>query len=605
MSVQALIAQAAAAYAQGDMAVAERTCREILAREPAQPDATHLLGLLARRSGDLSGALELLRASVTRKPGDAEYRINLGNLLRAAGRLAEAEAEYAQALIIAPGNRTARLALARSLNDMGAAARAGAEAQVLVRRDDRDAEAWVALAVAQRAQNQLAEAEFGLRKATALRPDYAAARHNLGALLGQLRRAEESLAELDRAAVLGAAGRELHFNRARALMELGRFDEADAALIRALQAAPADLQTHLELAKLRYMRGGSDYVAELERAASTTGSMELRLLLGDVFRRAGRLVEAQAVVMDLIRTAGWSPALGSAIAVILQEQGQLDLAVGEALRASTAAPNDPVLAENLIAILLQIGDAVQARPLIARERRRSPLDQRWLAYDATAARLLNDPLYAELYDYDRFVRAFNVPPPAGFDSMDAFNTELLPRLLARHTLHKHPLDQSLRSGTQTARSLLGDPDPLLEAFLRQIELPLTEYRRALGYDAQHAYLSRNQGESRLTGCWSVRLQAGGHHVNHIHPEGWISSAYYVQVPPESCDPVQRAGWITFGAPRMPVPGADVAYMLPPQPGRLVLFPSYMWHGTTPIHGVEPRTTIAFDVVPSGSPGGQA
>jgi len=30
---------------------------------------------------------------------------------------------------------------------------------------------------------------------------------------------------------------------------------------------------------------------------------------------------------------------------------------------------------------------------------------------------------------------------------------------------------------------------------------------------------------------------------------------------------------------------------------LVLFPSYMWHGTIPFHDAQARTTIAFDVVP--------
>jgi hypothetical protein len=29
----------------------------------------------------------------------------------------------------------------------------------------------------------------------------------------------------------------------------------------------------------------------------------------------------------------------------------------------------------------------------------------------------------------------------------------------------------------------------------------------------------------------------------------------------------------------------------------VLFPSYLWHGTNPIRGEEPRLTIAFDCVP--------
>jgi hypothetical protein len=35
----------------------------------------------------------------------------------------------------------------------------------------------------------------------------------------------------------------------------------------------------------------------------------------------------------------------------------------------------------------------------------------------------------------------------------------------------------------------------------------------------------------------------------------------------------------------------------PRPGLLVLFPSYMWHGTVPFHSQQSRTTIAFDAVP--------
>jgi hypothetical protein len=35
-----------------------------------------------------------------------------------------------------------------------------------------------------------------------------------------------------------------------------------------------------------------------------------------------------------------------------------------------------------------------------------------------------------------------------------------------------------------------------------------------------------------------------------------------------------------------------------RPGTLVLFPSYLWHGTIPFHAEQTRTTIAFDVVPA-------
>jgi uncharacterized protein (TIGR02466 family) len=102
--------------------------------------------------------------------------------------------------------------------------------------------------------------------------------------------------------------------------------------------------------------------------------------------------------------------------------------------------------------------------------------------------------------------------------------------------------------------------------------------------------------ARVVGCWSVRLQRSGFHVNHVHPEGWISSAYYVDVPDEVQDAGARSGWIKFGEPRFPTPGAGPAHFVQPRAGRLVLFPSYLWHGTTPITGDQPRMTIAFDAV---------
>jgi hypothetical protein len=87
-------------------------------------------------------------------------------------------------------------------------------------------------------------------------------------------------------------------------------------------------------------------------------------------------------------------------------------------------------------------------------------------------------------------------------------------------------------------------------------------------------------------------------VNHYHPDGWISSCYYVSVPDAVKDETAIQGWIKFGEPAF-----DVALKQPirraiqPAQGRLVLFPSYTWHGTVPFHDRAARTTIAFDVVP--------
>ena len=62
--------------------------------------------------------------------------------------------------------------------------------------------------------------------------------------------------------------------------------------------------------------------------------------------------------------------------------------------------------------------------------------------------------------------------------------------------------------------------------------------------------------------------------------------------------------ITISAILSPIGCLDsIRRAIQPKPGRLVLFPSYMWHGTIPFHADAVRTTIAFDVVPNGGAAG--
>jgi uncharacterized protein (TIGR02466 family) len=240
-------------------------------------------------------------------------------------------------------------------------------------------------------------------------------------------------------------------------------------------------------------------------------------------------------------------------------------------------------------------------PLIRAQRRGQPHDQRWIAYEATAARMLHEPVYRQLYDYERLVKVYDVEPPPAWRSIEEFNAALATQLRARHLFKTHPLDQSLRNGSQTARTLLAESDPTIQALLRAFEAPVASYVAALGMEPGHPLSKRNRGAARLMGCWSVELRRNGFHVSHVHPQGWISSAYYVTVPAEVSDADSKAGWIKFGEPGMPIAGVTAEHFVQPRAGRLVLFPSYMWHGTNAIFGDETRLSVAFDAVPLERP----
>jgi hypothetical protein len=57
----------------------------------------------------------------------------------------------------------------------------------------------------------------------------------------------------------------------------------------------------------------------------------------------------------------------------------------------------------------------------------------------------------------------------------------------------------------------------------------------------------------------------------------------------------KEGWLQLGQPRPELGvGLEPDAHIKPELGRLVLFPSWMWHGTMPFPEGE-RLTVAFDV----------
>jgi Flp pilus assembly protein TadD len=597
MSSQQAIEHAAALLSEGKHLDSAAACGAILAREPRNAAAAHLMGLALKGTGDLAQGEQWLRFSIQLESKRAEFHANLANLLRTQQKYSAAEEAYRTALQLLPEYPSAHRGLALTLDDLGRPAEAEAECRTLLARDPSDAEAWTILGMALAHRGLEVEAESAYRRAISLHPDNPVAHHNLGALLVKLER-PEALQALETASALGATGYETAYNLGRAALNEGDLDGAESGFARAVELQPTNVEAQMTLARVRYMRGDPGFARALVTAVKANReNVRLQHLLGRLLWRAGQLPEAEAFLRDLLTRKGPNAGVQATLSAVLLEQGRLKEAETLALEAAAARPKDQAVLLNLVTIFIARGAAEDAMPLITVQLLRSPASQAWLAYEATASRLLGTDRYRELYDYDRFVRVFDLERRPGWSSMDELNRALAATLNNRHRFSKHPLDQTLRNGTQTSRSLLSDPDPAVRAILKAFDEPIEEYRRSLGAAPDHPLSRWNTGAAQFTGAWSVRLQRNGYHVDHFHPDGMLSSAYYVEVPEETQDPVLRSGWIKFGEPRYPVPGLVPERFVQPKPGRLVLFPSYMWHGTNPIYGPETRLTIAFDMRP--------
>jgi uncharacterized protein (TIGR02466 family) len=145
--------------------------------------------------------------------------------------------------------------------------------------------------------------------------------------------------------------------------------------------------------------------------------------------------------------------------------------------------------------------------------------------------------------------------------------------------------------------LTGSDAAPVKAFFKAVDAPIRQHMARLGQGTD-PLRRRNTLDYRTQGAWSVRLKPGGFHKDHFHPEGWLSSAFYVETPDAALESAEKQGWIRFGQPPFIAnPPLPAEHFIKPKPGRLVLFPSYMWHGTVPFTTDEVRMTIAFDAVP--------
>ena len=204
MGLQQLLHQALDAQNSGKLAEAERLYLAVLAADPGNFNANHLIGIMRFQQGRTDEALGFLYAALQAAPDAAEALTHYGLVLHAAGRDVEALASLERAL-------AARPAYVEALNHQGVVLRA------LGRSD-------AALA--------------SLEAALALEPDYGEALNNCAIILRDRGQISEALALCDRVAVLEPGNPQILFNRGLLLRDLARCEEAAACFEKLLAIWP-------------------------------------------------------------------------------------------------------------------------------------------------------------------------------------------------------------------------------------------------------------------------------------------------------------------------------------------------------------------------------
>ena len=438
------------------------------------------------------------------------------------------------------------------------------------------------------------------KRATLRFPKSAVAWHNLGATLDDLGKCEAAIEAIEDAFRLGLDDGATWGVYARALMSTGQHDRAEAAYIEARTRSMSDARLTAEFANYVWMRRGDLGMAQacIDTCFHAGGDpgilVAARAKLLDAAGDPGKAADLLSAAADRL-PQDLTIQLAAAFAAV--ERGRLDEAEQRTAAAEAASPGHVKVLNQLAILRLAQGRPDEALATARLGLAKAPDDQSLLGWAATAARLTGDPIHGELYDYDRLTGAYDIATPPGWPSLEAYLADLTRSLDALHVFQQHPSNQSLRHGAQTFQNLSGSRDKAIAAFFKAIAAPIGEHMQMLG-SGRDPHRRRNTGRYLIEGAWSVRLRPGGFHQDHFHSRGWLSSAFYVETPETALDREDREGWLRFGQPPVAtVPPLLADHYVRPKPGRLVLFPSYMWHGTVPFTTDERRLTLAFDAIP--------
>ena len=588
------------ALQSGDLFKAKEYFSQVLKTNPNDPNANQLQGLVYFKLNDVEKAIQFMQRSLSVNANQPHVFNNLAASLKAAGKIEESIDCYQNAIKHKPDYLEAYINLVKVLLGSG---------------DYKTAEDWNSKALSLFPENlallrlsaslksKIGDYHSALKIYQTILHSHPSAydvHHDLGVTLRLLGQSKKALEHYKLASQNGLSNYQLYHNTANAYADIGELALAIENFKNAIQLNPGNVDSHKNLNELLWETNDREnlFGSYLNAFKQDQDNAPLRFAYASALNRLTLFDVAYNFLKELPdqfkQHAEYFDLLGHATNGLGQAQESIEI-------HRHGIENFTPTHEHLInyAVRLMENDrAEKATEFLEQIIQADPQDQMALGYLGVCWRLLSDDKEQKLNDYDNLVREYILDTPPGYTSIEAFCIDIKKYLDQLHTGTQEPLEQTLKHGTQTRGNLFDDEHPLVQAFVVQVRKCLDDYIRScpqLFTEEERAQTAQN---FIFTGSWSVCLKQQGFHVAHIHPMGRVSSAFYVQLPDDVSDETEHQGWFQLGQPKINLKQSLApARYVQPRVGKLVFFPSYMWHGTIPFKSDQTRTTIAFDMAP--------
>lgn len=410
---------------------------------------------------------------------------------------------------------------------------------------------------------RLSEAESQYRALLIQFPGHPDVNHMLGILCGQTGRVSESV-DCIRASIKAVPKNpQFHYNLGNALMQMSAWEEAGVAFKKSLELAPDNPEAHFNIG-----------ITQIRQARPDSAISS--------FRRAVRI------------NPDFAPAL-SELSNCLGARGDLAEAIELQERAIGLMPNVAGFHANLGLLKLRNHEWGAAVESFERALSLEPWNVPALANKAVALfENGEDDAAKRIADPETLLEIGELVLPETID-----RTRLADRLAGHKSCVWQRADITTKGGAQTD-NLVDDPDPMIAEFVGLLTSRVDHFVKGLESGADHPFRARIPAKWDFK-IWATILFEDGHQNPHLHPAGWLSGVYYLEVPDHVGSPDNKdcEGWIEFGTPGYGIEPVRVpnTRLVQPEHDKLVLFPSYLYHKTVPLIGNDRRISIAFDLIP--------
>lgn len=427
-----------------------------------------------------------------------------------------------------------------------------------------------------------------------LDPKNTTAQHNLATVARRLDKPEFAIDLLQQAEANGLQSFQLYHNLGNAYSDLNILDKAVESYLKAIKLNPYYIDSYENLSSIYTETGLIRESITIFESAIHSGikSDDMIIALSQKYLRMGQISAAGALLDSSPQLDRTSVAYLSCKARLYHLSGKHQ----DAFKLLKDQPS-PTLQLNAAQYALQINEpsfVFAKMPLLAQSKDTAIMSK---AYLSLAERLSSRNLHRTSYcDYSILTRSYNLPKTIAGTSSDEFIEMLKNYVSQLHNAKSAPLQQTVNGGTQTRGNILSSDNEYLQELRSFFEESVRQYiSEVSAIDGLHEFVVLPSNKFKIVGAWSVFLSDNGYHTNHVHPEGKLSAVFYIDLP-STLNHEKYEGYLSFGTPNFELKThLTHEYSVRPEIGKLVIFPSYFWHGTIPFQSDEKRLTIAFDI----------